>query len=283
MREQRPNFAGRANQIKLEKPTTYHLPDWDGYKDPKKLALLREIVLQYGRDPRVAQLAIKICRKAGAKPREYRKQAQALLAWVQQNIYYVNEPGERLQSPLYTLKSGLGDCDDLAILLCSFFECVRLPWKMVISASTKEGIIRYIEGDPNYRKLPYSHIYCMVGNKPFVPTSWEFCEPTMQVPLGWDIVKAQNDPNARKYLPELGALDYGVSVKSGAVGAAVAGSLTDKIAQQGIGKFTLNVGLAVLVGSITVAGTEILMDYLRASDLYQSLVLRKGKKGKKSV
>ena len=35
--------------------------------------------------------------------------------------------------------------------------------------------------------------------------------------------------------------------------------------------------------SETVAGTEILMDYLRASDLYQSLILRKGKKGKKSV
>lgn len=283
MRERRPNFAGRSTQIKLEKPTTYHLPDWDGYKDPKKLALLRQIVLQYGRDPRIAQLAVKICQKAGAKPREYRKQAQALLAWVQHNIYYVNEPGERLQSPLYTLKSGLGDCDDLAILLCSLFECVRLPWKMVITANTRGGIVRYIEGDPNYRKLPYSHIYCMVGNKPFTPTAWEFCEPTMQVPLGWDIVKAQHDPNARKYLPELGALDYGVSAKSGAVGAAVAGSITDKIAQQGIGKFTLNVGLAVLVGSITVAGTEILMDYLRASDLYQSLVLRKGTKGKKSV
>ena len=164
MRERRPNFAGRSTQIKLEKPTTYHLPDWDGYKDPKKLALLRQIVLQYGRDPRVAQLAVKICQKAGAKPREYRKQAQALLAWVQHNIYYVNEPGERLQSPLYTLKSGLGDCDELAILLCSLFECVRLPWKMVITANTREGIVRYIEGDPNYRKLPYSHIYCMTSS-----------------------------------------------------------------------------------------------------------------------
>ena len=280
MREQRPNFAGRANQIKLEKPTTYHLPDWDGYKDPKKLAMLRQIVLQYGRDPRVAQLAIKICRQAGAKPREYRKQAQALLAWVQKNIYYVNEPGERLQSPLYTLKSGLGDCDDLAILLCSFFECVRLPWKMVISASTREGIVRYIEGDPNYRKLPYSHIYCMVGNKPFVPTSWEFCEPTMEVPLGWDIVKAQNDPDARKYLPELGSIDMGAP---GMAAGIVAGSLSDKILDQGIPKFALNMTLAIIIGGITVAGTEILMDYLRASDFYQSLVLRKGKKGKKSV
>lgn len=277
MREQMPQFAGRANPIKLEQPTTYHLPDWDGYKDPKKLALLRQIVLQYGRDPRVAQLAVQICQKAGAKPRQYREQAKALLAWVQQNIYYVNEPGERLQSPMYTLKSGMGDCDDLAILLCSLFECVRLPWKLVISANSGGQVVRYIEGDMNYRKLPYSHIYCCVGNRPFSPTSWEFCEPTMQVPLGWDIVKAQSDPDARKYLPELGAIDFGAS-SSGVAAGAIAGSLADKIMDQGIAKFTLNIGLAVLVGSITAAGTEIMMDYLRASDLYQSLVLRKGKK-----
>ena len=41
---------------------TYHLPQWDGFKDPRKLQILREIVLQYGRDPRVAQLAVEICR-----------------------------------------------------------------------------------------------------------------------------------------------------------------------------------------------------------------------------
>lgn len=282
MREQRPQFAGRANPVKLEQPTTYHLPDWDGYKDPKKLALLRQIVLQYGRDPRIAQLAVSICQQAGAKPRQYRDQAKALLSWVQKNVYYVNEPGERLQSPLYTLKAGMGDCDDLAILLCSFFECVRLPWKLVISANSAGKVVRYIEGDPNYRKLPYSHIYCCVGNRPFTPSSWEFCEPTMQVPLGWDIVKAQSDPDARKYLPELGAIDFGAS-SSGVAAGAIAGSLADKIMQQGLGKFTLNIGLAVLVGSITAAGTEIMMDYLRTSDLYQSLVLRKGKKGKRSA
>jgi hypothetical protein len=272
--EAKPMFAGRANQIKLENPTTYHLPDWDGYKDPKKLALMRQIVLQYGRDPRVAQLAVNICRQNGVKPREYRKQAACLLKWVQDNIYYVNEPGERLQSPFYTLKSGLGDCDDLAILLCSLFECVRLPWKLVITAPTRMGIQRYIEGDPNYRKLPYSHIYCCVGNRPFNPTSWEFCEPTMSVPLGWDIVKAQNDPQARQYLPELGSVDMGGIVGTG----MTRGILNTDLVKKGIEILQKDIILAIVIGSITSAGTEIMLDYLRSSDLYQSLVLRKGKR-----
>lgn len=260
-----PQFNG-ATPLKLDAPKTYHLPNWDSLNDPQKLAMLRNIVLQYGRDPRVAMLAVKILKDNNVKPREYQKQAAVLLKWVQDNIYYVNEPLERLQSPLFTLKSGLGDCDDLAILLCSFFECIRLPWKFVLSASTPQGIVRYHENDQNYRKLPYSHIYCAVGNKPFTPTSWTYCEPTLKVPLGWDVTQGTNK------LPELGRVSGGMAA------GAVAGSLADKIAQQGLGKFTLNIGLAVLVGSITAAGTEIMMDYLRASDLYQSLVLRKRKK-----
>ena len=108
MREHKPNFSAKTKSIQLENPRTYHLPDWDGFKDPKKLQILREIVMQYGRDPRIAQLAVEICREAGCKPREYKKQAAVLLKWVQDHIFYVNEAGERLQSPMYTLKTGMG-------------------------------------------------------------------------------------------------------------------------------------------------------------------------------
>ena len=147
------------------------------------MATIRLIIKQYGRDPRIARLAVAILKDAGCKPREYKKQCAALLEFVQTKIYYVNEPEERLQSPLYTLKIGLGDCDDLAILLCSFFECINLPWKLVVSGQTPEDgrLIRYHDGDPNYRQISYSHIYCAVGNRPFTPTEWYYCEPTMKV------------------------------------------------------------------------------------------------------
>jgi len=271
MRERAPQFTGKTYGFSLEQPKIYHLPNWDGYKDPKKLQIMREIVLQYGRDPRVAQLAVKILRECGCKPREYRKQASCLLKWVQKNIYYVNEPGERLQSPLYTLKSGMGDCDDLSILLCAFFECIRLPWKFVITAYTRSGLVRYVEGDANYKRLPYSHIYCCVGNQPFKPSSWEFCEPTMDVPLGWDIVKAQTDPEARRYMPELGSVG-----RPSVIGPTVGGSVGEAIMENNskAKDFFKTIGFAILTGALVGAGTEILLDYLRASKIYKALVLK---------
>jgi len=271
MREAHPNFSAATRPIQLEQPQTYHLPEWDGFKDPKKLQILREIVLQYGRDPRIAQLAVEICRRAKCKPREYKKQASCLLKWVQTNIYYVNEAGERLQSPMYTLKTGMGDCDDMAIILCSFFESLRLPWKLVISASTPSGLVRYHEGDPNFKPLAYSHIYCMVGDRPFTPKKWTYCEPTMDVPMGWDIVATQNDPEARKYLPELG------SITSSMVGGAV-GEVAGEASNTGITKFAKQIAVAIVAGSLTAVGTEIMLDYLRASDLYENLILKKQKR-----
>jgi hypothetical protein len=274
--EQPPNFAGRVTKITLEQPKTYFLPDWDKYNDVKKLEILRQIVLQYGRDPRITELAVSILRDNECKPREYKKQAECLLKWVQNNVYYVNEPLERLQSPMYTLKTMMGDCDDLAILLCSFFECIRLPWRFVLSANTSSGLVRYIEQDANYRKLQYSHIYCAVGNRPFKPTEWIYCEPTMKVPLGWDIVQTQNDSNARKYLPELSGID-GIRPTSASAGGAV-GASVESNEEFNIKKFTKDIVVAVIAGSLTAIGTEIMLDYIKSGIWYQTYILRKGKK-----
>jgi len=278
MREARPNFSAATKPIQLEQPRTYHLPNWDGFKDPKKLQIMREIVLQYGRDPRVAQLAVEICRQAGCKPREYQRQAECLLKWVQTQVYYVNEAGERLQSPLYTLKTRMGDCDDMAMLLCSFFEALRLPWKFVISANTRNGLVRYCEGDKNFQPLPYSHIYCAVGDRPFTPQRWIYCEPTMDVPLGWDIVATQSDPEARKYLPELGGVAS--SIVGSTVGGAVGEAAGEASVTRNVAKFAKQVAVAIVAGSLTAVGTEILLDYLRASALYKKLVLKKNKRSK---
>ena len=80
-------------------PQIYHLPNWDRLDDRQKLDAIAKIIEQYGRDPRVAQKAVEILKANGVKPREYVKQAEALLKWTQTQIFYVNEPKERLQSP----------------------------------------------------------------------------------------------------------------------------------------------------------------------------------------
>ena len=181
----------------------HHLPDWSGYDDPKKLEVIRYIAQQRGRDPRIAKLAVDIIRKAGVKPRDYRGQAAALLKWVQdpKHVYYVNEPGELLQDPIYTIRNGFGDCDDQVMVLCALFESVRLPWRLVISGRHKETKqkVRFIEGDAYPANVAWAHIYCMVGDHAFQPRKWYFCESTVNgVPLGWDVIAG--DPS---YIPEM--------------------------------------------------------------------------------
>lgn len=198
------SLPAKIEQLDLGKGTTvHHLPDWNKYDDPKKLEVLRKIAEMRGRDPRIAKLAVSIIKKAKVKPRDYKGQATALLKWVQspKNVYYVNEPGERLQDPIFTIKNGFGDCDDQNILLCSLFESVKLPWKYVISGRSRVNgtKMRYIEGDPYPLDGDWTHIYCMVGTPPFQPTEWYFCECTVEgVPLGWDVISGDHS-----FLPEM--------------------------------------------------------------------------------
>lgn len=197
-------LAARSVQLGQYGTTkVHHLPDWSGYNDPRKLQVIRQICMQRGRHPLIAKKAVQIFRKNRVQPRQYKKQAAALLKWVQdpRNIYYVNEPGERLVDPLITMKWKFGDCDDQVMVLCSFFESVRLPWKLVISGIDKKTgkKVRHIEGGAYPKGVTWTHIYCMVGTPAFNPTRWYFCECTVRgVPLGWDVV--DGDPG---YIPEM--------------------------------------------------------------------------------
>jgi len=197
------NLPARVKELDLRGTKVHHLPDWAGYDDPQKLAVIRKIAEMRGRDPRIVQKAVSIIKKARVKPRQYKKQAAALLKWVQdpKNIYYVNEAGERLQDPIYTLRQGYGDCDDQIMVLCAFFESIRLPWKLVISGRSRatKKKVRFIEGSEYPQNVVWTHIYCMVGTPPFRPDRWYFCECTVQgVPLGWDVVSGDH-----RYLPEM--------------------------------------------------------------------------------
>lgn len=103
-------FGTPVRPVDAAPPRFWHLPNWGSMSDVQRIATLRKIVESYGRDPRFATLAMKILADANVQTRDHRAQAAALLRWVQKNIRYVNEPGERLQSPDYTLRVGYGDC-----------------------------------------------------------------------------------------------------------------------------------------------------------------------------
>jgi hypothetical protein len=201
-------LPARLQPVDLSGTEVHHLPDWRGYEDPKRLEIIKNIAKMRGRDPRIRNIAVDIIKKARVAPRDYQGQAAALLRWVQdpRNVYYVNEPGEYLQDPIYTLKVGYGDCDDQSLLLCAFFEAVRLPWRLVIGGLCPDGTkggkkTRFIEGTQFPQGCKWAHIYCMVGDHPFHPKNWFFAETTIpKVPLGWDVVSG-----SKSYLPEMEA------------------------------------------------------------------------------
>ena len=193
-----------AVPVTLDSPQVFHIPDWQTHGEAARLRVLREIALKAGRDPRIATLAVKIVRLAGAQPRQYERQAQALLRWVQRRLFYVNEPGERLQAVEYTLRVGYGDCDDLAIVLAALCESIRLPWRFILSGRDSQNrSVRYVEGaHDNPTGVKWAHIYVEIGWPPFKPRVWKYAEPTMRgVPLGWDVVGARSHR-----MPEMGGV-----------------------------------------------------------------------------
>lgn len=285
-----------TRELDLGEARVFHMPDWHKMTHPERLVVMRQIAEMRGRDPSIAKLALSIIKKSGARPRQYEKQAQALLAWVQnpKNVFYINEPGERLQDPLYTIRVGHGDCDDQVTTLCALFESVGLPWRQVLSGLTQDGNkVRYIEGDTSIAPAQWTHIYCMVGTPPFNPTTWYFCEPTVEgVPLGWDVIDGDH-----RYLPEMTrpmgepqivpAPRAGMFMRpttlppyenrspayymagpemrtnnsvSTAVGASVAAQHSFNWKE---------IGLAVLTGVAVSVGTQITLDWLRGRGIWE--------------
>jgi hypothetical protein len=283
----------KTNRVPLDNPKVHHIPSWGALGDGQRLKVIRHIAMQRGRDPRITTLAINIIRDSGVQPRDYHGQAAALLKWVQnpKNCYYINEPGERLQDPLYTIKVKYGDCDDMALLLCSFFEAVKLEWKLVLSGRQRgtNAKKRYVEGGIMPPGVNWSHIYCCVGTPPFRPTKWYFCEPTVQgVPLGWDVIDgdhsmlpemggtgmAKRKPNARfgrGALAGIGSLGSGGI--SSSVASAVATEIEDEMSdapstaksEPGIwGLEFKKVMPAVVIGVTTSVISQLILDELRS-------------------
>ncbi len=169
----------------------WHVRGWHGWSDRRKLRKLRELAEQYGNDPKMRWFVVQKVLMGNAQPRDYRAQAQAILSYVQNEIFYVNEPGEQIQSPWATLREKNGDCDDMAVLIVAMATSIGLPNRYVLAGRDRKGkSIRYAEG----RRAPpagvnFFHIYCDMGWPPMKPTTWAAAEPTIKgLPLGHDVV-----------------------------------------------------------------------------------------------
>ena len=206
------NLKEHLVSLDLNGASTYSIPRWTSMADPERLKFLRNLVMQRGRDPRIASLCIDIFKKAGAKPRDFKGQLSALLKWVQTNVYFCPEAAERIQDPIFTMTRGFGDCDDSAVLLATLAESCRMTWRFVIAGIqggkkvkgpdgkiTRAGgrKIRFIEGSKYPSDCEWSHIYLLIGEA-FTPKNLFFCETTIVgVPIGWDITRHTPRPCPR--------------------------------------------------------------------------------------
>jgi len=195
-----------ARPLNLPEPKVTHLAGWGRMSDVGRVEFLRSVAEPAGRDPRIRALAAQILAQAGVDQRQYEQQAAILLRWVQGNIAYLNEAGETLQDPGYTVRVKHGDCDDMALLLAALYESIRLPWRFVLAGSiprTGERV-RWVEGTPFPRGAVMAHIYLAVGFPVFRPQRWVFVEPTVKgAPLGHDVTDPAQAAPRGGGLPEL--------------------------------------------------------------------------------
>jgi hypothetical protein len=199
----------------------FEIKQWGQWGLPRRLDFLTKLCEDWQRDPQIAQAAARILQDAGVQPRDSEGSWRALLTWVQKNIHYQNEQNERIQSPAYSLEKGYGDCDDMAVLLKCLGGSLRLPSEFTVSGREKGGQRakrRWVRRrGPIPPHVEWSHIYLCVGWPPFKPSRWVFAEPTLHVPLGWDVMSA-SDPRAA--IPEMAGVSLGMMPVS--LGAASA-------------------------------------------------------------
>lgn len=67
------------------------------------------------------------------------EQALAIGDWVRRNIRYVREIPETFQTPVTTLATKFGDCDDFTTLTCSLLESVGIWSELVGLEWSEEG------------------------------------------------------------------------------------------------------------------------------------------------
>jgi len=188
----------------------FEIAGWGAMGPVQRVAFLRWVIDSYCKDPMLTSLVVhQILNKAQLKSREYRRQAQLILSWVQANIRYINEWDERIQTPWRTLQWRFGDCDDMVVLSGALAQSIGLSTRIVLAGPAADGRLRrWVEGSgwpPG--GVDWSHVYLEIGWPPFHPTYWTSAEPTMtDAKLGYDVVKhgVISDHEGRIRVPRAG-------------------------------------------------------------------------------
>ena len=113
-------------------------------------------------------------------PRQWQQEVNALFDVVIKNVRYTLDPDglELFQSPGRTLEMGIGDCDDMVILLGALLKGAGYPCRIKVIGMRGSG--------------DFSHVYLLVGLPPASPSRWTALDASREDhPPGWEFPKAK--------------------------------------------------------------------------------------------
>lgn len=107
------------------------------------LAMMQDVVAEYKHNRYIRELATQIIESVPQK--RYGAESRAIFYYVRDNVRYTQDPDglEYVQSPLVTLISGHGDCDDQATLLASLLASVGRKTRFV-AAGFEGGELEHV-------------------------------------------------------------------------------------------------------------------------------------------
>lgn len=105
-----------------------------------------------------------------APERDAAAECAAVFGWVRDGVRYQMDPAgvEALCEPRVTLARRVGDCDDKTTLLCSMFEALGYPTRLIMAGYSRPGW--------------FEHVYCAV----LCAGEWFACDATEYQSFGWE-------------------------------------------------------------------------------------------------
>jgi transglutaminase-like putative cysteine protease len=144
---------------------------------------MRSLAITGSKSLTVREAALGVLKQSGVRPRDYAGEIRALFQYARDRIRYTRDivGVETLQTPDYTLRQGVGDCDDKSTLLAALLMSVGHP------ATLEFRAIGTGPPDPN----TFRHVYVVANLQgqriPLDPTNqnqgagWEYPRPSVQM------------------------------------------------------------------------------------------------------
>jgi len=244
------------------RPVAVSLADWDLKSEPQRLAFMRGVSESASQDPRLKEQVVAILTGSdGFLARAYEEHLAKLLAWTQQNVRYVNEKGEVIQDPLYTLQQKYGDCDDQVVLLASMVDSLGYPWWFTLAGKDAAGnTYRWVEGQPkplskSFSPIEWVHIYLLAGWPPFgEPAEFRWMDPTIgEAPLGYDVIGKGHGFGAVSAAP--------IAIRNGLPELADEAAVSSK--KKAPSEYTSDIVTGVVVGVVTAVISSAVLAYFK--------------------